>query len=89
MLHSQSVPHRLDPARQKLVDRAIKARLYFLRKSGPSRFLIGGDSPDSRFHVTIGPQVSNVILVSIRTWGKKCPGFLNCMYSEVFCAFWH
>ena len=59
--HSQPAPpaqHKLDPAKQKLVDRAIKARLYYLRKSGPSRFLIGGDSPDSRFHVTIGPQVS-------------------------------
>ena len=58
MQHSQSLPSQLlDPAKQKLVDRAIKARLYFLRKSGPNRFLIGGDSPDSRFHVTIGPQV--------------------------------
>ncbi len=57
MQHSQSVPNPLDSSKQKLVDRAIKARLYFLRKSGPNKFLIGGDSPDSRFHVTIGPQV--------------------------------
>ncbi len=60
MQHSQSVPSTLGPSKQKLVDRAIKARLYFLRKSGPNKFLIGGDSPDSRFHVTIGPQVSVV-----------------------------
>lgn len=57
---SMSVPavsQLLDPARQRLVDRAIKARLYLLRQMGPNRFLIGGDSPDSRFHVAIGPQV--------------------------------
>ena len=61
ILHpSVSVPgtaQQLDSQRQRLVDRAIKARLYLLRQSGPNRFLIGGDSPDSRFHVTIGPQV--------------------------------
>ena len=64
--HSQPAPstqHKLDPTKQKLVDRAIRARLYYLRKSGPSRFLIGGDSPDSRFHVTIGPQVSTELRV--------------------------
>ena len=57
---SMSVPavsQHLDPARQRLVDRAIRARLYLLRQMGPNRFLIGGDSPDSRFHVAIGPQV--------------------------------
>ncbi len=78
MLHSQSMPHphQLDPARQKLVDRAIKARLYFLRKSGPNRFLIGGDSPDSRFHVTIGPQVSMLQCLLGDQWLKRCPGFM-------------
>ena len=50
-------PQQLDPIKQKLVDRAIKARLYLLRQSGPTRFLVGGDAPDSRFHITIGPQV--------------------------------
>ena len=52
-------PQHLDPARQKMLERANKARLYFLRQSGPNKFLIGGDSYDSRFHVNIGPQVRN------------------------------
>lgn len=51
---------QLDPIKQKLVDRAIKARLYLLRQSGPTRFLVGGDAPDSRFHITIGPQAGFV-----------------------------
>lgn len=46
-----------EAARLKLIERATKARLYLLHQSGPNRFLIGGDAPDSRFHVTIGPQV--------------------------------
>ena len=50
-------PQHLDPARQRMMDRAIKARLYFLRRIGPNKFLIGGDSLESRFHVNIGPQV--------------------------------
>lgn len=51
-------PQHLDPARQRMMDRAIKARLYFLRRIGPNKFLIGGDSLESRFHVNIGPQVT-------------------------------
>ena len=54
---SSASQQQLDPAKQKLVERAIKARLYLLYKSGPNRFLVGGDVPDSRFYVTIGPQV--------------------------------
>ena len=40
-----------------MIERATKARLYLLHQSGPNKFLIGGDALDSRFHVTIGPQV--------------------------------
>ena len=54
---TQQPTQQLDSIKQKLVDRAIKARLYLLHQSGPNRFLVGGDAPDSRFHVTIGPQV--------------------------------
>ena len=54
---TQQPTQQLDPIKQKLVDRAIKARLYLLHQSGPNRFLVGGDALDSRFHVTIGPQV--------------------------------
>ena len=46
-----------EAARQRLIERATKARLYLLHRIGPNRFLIGGDSLDSRFYVTIGPQV--------------------------------
>ena len=48
----------VEAARLRLIERATKARLYLLHQIGPNRFLIGGDSLDSRFHVTIGPQVS-------------------------------
>ena len=47
-----------EAARLRLIERATKARLYLLHQIGPNRFLIGGDSLDSRFYVTIGPQVS-------------------------------
>ena len=46
-----------EAARRRLIERATKARLYLLHQSGPNRFLIGGDSLASRFHVTIGSQV--------------------------------
>ena len=76
ILHpSVSVPgtaQQLDSQRQRLVDRAIKARLYLLRQSGPNRFLIGGDSPDSRFHVTIGPQVCVCVCVCVRVRPCVC-----------------
>ena len=63
---SVSVPgtaQQLESQRQRLVDRTTKARLYLLRQTGPNRFLIGGDSPNSRFHVTIGPQVCTCMYV--------------------------
>ncbi|KAK3089193.1 hypothetical protein FSP39_001643, partial [Pinctada imbricata] len=33
-----------------------RARLYLLQQAGPNSFLIGGDSPDHKFKVIIGPQ---------------------------------
>ena len=56
-------PQHLDGNRQRMLERANKARLYFLRQSGPNKFLIGGDSYDSRFHVNIGPQVCRLGVV--------------------------
>ena len=35
----------------------MRARLYLLQQTGPNSFLIGGDSPDHKFRVMIGPQV--------------------------------
>ncbi len=58
-------PQHLDGPRQRMLDRANKARLYFLRQSGPNKFLIGGDSYDSRFHVNIGPQVRSCLFVGM------------------------
>ena len=42
---------------KKMIDKALKARLYFLQQTGPHQFLIGGDSPDHKYRVTIGSQV--------------------------------
>jgi mitogen-activated protein kinase kinase kinase 1 len=35
----------------------MRARLYLLQQIGPNSFLIGGDSPDNKYRVFIGPQV--------------------------------
>ena len=50
---------------KRKVERAKRAtRLYLLQQTGPNSFLIGGDSPDHKFRVMIGPQVN---------WkGRKC-----------------
>ena len=56
---------------RKRVERALHARLYLLQQDGPNSFLIGGDSPDHKYKVTIGAQViqiiDDIILVS------QCP----------------
>ena len=42
---------------KKRVERALHARLFLLSQIGPNSFLIGGDSPDHKYKVTIGSQV--------------------------------
>ena len=42
---------------RKRVEKVKRARLYLLQQMGPNTFLIGGDSPDHKYRVTIGPQV--------------------------------
>ncbi|XP_057298796.1 mitogen-activated protein kinase kinase kinase 1-like isoform X2 [Hydractinia symbiolongicarpus] len=41
---------------KKQVPKVLKARLYLLQQPGPNSFLIGGDSPDHKYKVIIGPQ---------------------------------
>ncbi|GFO13303.1 mitogen-activated protein kinase kinase kinase 1, partial [Plakobranchus ocellatus] len=41
---------------KKRIDRVLRARLYLLQQTGPNSFLIGGDSPDHKYRVIIGPQ---------------------------------
>ncbi|XP_075921133.1 mitogen-activated protein kinase kinase kinase 1-like isoform X2 [Petromyzon marinus] len=41
---------------QRRVSMVMRARLYLLQQIGPNSFLIGGDSPDNKFRVFIGPQ---------------------------------
>lgn len=41
------------------IAKVLRARLYLLQQAGPNSFLIGGDSPDHKFRVIIGPQVSS------------------------------
>lgn len=38
------------------VNKVMRARLYLLQQIGPNCFLIGGDSPDNKYRVFIGPQ---------------------------------
>lgn len=40
----------------KRVQKAQKARLYLLQQPGPHSFVIGGDSPEHKFRIIIGPQ---------------------------------
>jgi len=42
---------------QRCIAKAQRARLYLLRQTGPNSFLIGADSPDHKYRVTIGEQV--------------------------------
>jgi mitogen-activated protein kinase kinase kinase 1 len=42
---------------KRKVEKATRARLYLLQQVGPNSFLIGGDSPNHKFKVIIGPQV--------------------------------
>lgn len=44
------------PDTKKRVEKVLKARLYLLQQTGPNSFLIGGDSPDHKYRVIIGPQ---------------------------------
>ncbi|XP_041474898.1 mitogen-activated protein kinase kinase kinase 1-like isoform X1 [Lytechinus variegatus] len=44
---------------KKRVERALHARLFLLTQNGPNSFLIGGDSPDHKYKVTIGSQNCN------------------------------
>ncbi|ESO92542.1 hypothetical protein LOTGIDRAFT_162448 [Lottia gigantea] len=44
---------------KKRIERVQRARLYLLQQTGPNSFLIGGDSPDHKFRVIIGPQTCN------------------------------
>ncbi|XP_058846331.1 mitogen-activated protein kinase kinase kinase 1-like isoform X1 [Acipenser ruthenus] len=41
---------------QRRVSKVMRARLYLLQQIGPNSFLIGGDSPDNKYRVFIGPQ---------------------------------
>ena len=58
---SPSMPATDSPAiahsTKKRVEKVMKARLYLLQQMGPNSFLIGGDSPDHKYKVIIGPQV--------------------------------
>uniref|UniRef100_UPI00398ED3D5 mitogen-activated protein kinase kinase kinase 1 isoform X1 n=2 Tax=Pristiophorus japonicus TaxID=55135 RepID=UPI00398ED3D5 len=38
------------------VNKVMRARLYLLQQIGPNSFLIGGDVPDNKYRVFIGPQ---------------------------------
>ncbi|KAE8745689.1 hypothetical protein FOCC_FOCC007573, partial [Frankliniella occidentalis] len=53
-------PSALDPAVLEAVRRRVRrvqqARLYLLQQPGPNSFLVGGDSPEHKYRVVIGPQ---------------------------------
>jgi len=52
-------------SRLKLVEKAMRARLYLLEQPGPNIFLVTGDSNENRFRVTVGPQVSKFSLYQL------------------------
>ncbi|XP_021916441.1 mitogen-activated protein kinase kinase kinase 1-like isoform X2 [Zootermopsis nevadensis] len=53
-------PGALDPAVLEAVKSRVRrvqqARLYLLQQTGPNSFLVGGDSPEHKYRVVIGPQ---------------------------------
>ena len=58
-LPSATVPQG---SRLKVVEKAMRARLYLLEHPGPNIFVVTGDSNENRFRVTVGPQVSKLSL---------------------------
>ena len=50
---------------KKIVQKAMRARLYLLHQGGPLTFLIGGDSPEHKYRVTIGKQVTDFFYVVV------------------------
>ncbi|XP_076821673.1 mitogen-activated protein kinase kinase kinase 1-like isoform X2 [Clavelina lepadiformis] len=51
-------PYSLEITAKK-VNRVQKARLYLLQQNGPNSFRIGGDSPEHKYLVIVGPQTCN------------------------------
>ncbi|XP_069694090.1 mitogen-activated protein kinase kinase kinase 1-like isoform X2 [Periplaneta americana] len=53
-------PGALDPSVMEAVKNRVRrvqqARLYLLQQIGPNSFLVGGDSPEHKYRVVIGPQ---------------------------------
>ena len=41
-------------------EKALKTRLYLMRKTGPATFMVSGDNLEIKYRVTIGPQVSSL-----------------------------
>lgn len=58
-LSSAAVPQG---SRLKVVEKAMRARLYLLEHPGPNIFIVSGDSNENRFRVTVGIQVSEFSL---------------------------
>ncbi|XP_065069659.1 mitogen-activated protein kinase kinase kinase 1-like isoform X2 [Rhopilema esculentum] len=65
---------------KKIVQKAMRARLYLLHQGGPLTFLIGGDSPEHKYRVTIGkqscscgkgPHCIHVLFVMLRVFQLK------------------
>ncbi|XP_033109316.1 mitogen-activated protein kinase kinase kinase 1-like isoform X2 [Anneissia japonica] len=54
--HSEGNQIIADEIFKKRVEKALHARLYLLHQIGPKCFLIGGDSPDHKYKVVVGPQ---------------------------------
>lgn len=48
---------------RRRVRRVQQARLYLLQQPGPNSFLVGGDSPEHKYRVVIGPQVRRPALL--------------------------
>lgn len=54
--HMQAAPSSLENDRKRRVEKASRARFYLLRQSGPTAFMVVGDSPEHKYRVMLGPQ---------------------------------
>lgn len=62
------------------MNKVMRARLYLLQQIGPNSFLIGGDSPDNKYRVFIGPQVVfGAVLRPISIWSH----FKSVLFNDV------
>ena len=75
-------------SRLKVVEKAMRARLYLLENPGPNIFLVTGDSNENRFRVTVGPQVSEFVCACLCVCVCVCVRVCSVCVCMCLCIYW-